>query len=184
MNATGAWSPKLAAMAGVDLPNRPYRHEILVTEPLKPWLSPMVSLLGTGLYLSQSMRGEIVGGMGDPDEPAGLDFSSSFSFVTRFARAATSILPILSGVRVIRQWAGAYDVTPDEHPIVGEVPEVRDFIHLVGFGGHGFMMAPAVTELCAEWIAGGTKDPFFEKYTVDRFRGGRSGFESESMIIG
>jgi sarcosine oxidase, subunit beta len=184
VNATGAWSPVLARMAGVALPNRPYRHEILVTEPLKPWLTPMVSLLGTGLYFSQSMRGEIVGGMGDPDEPEGMNFGSSLRFATRFARAATDLCPSLSGVRVVRQWAGAYDVTPDGHPIVGEVPEVKDFLQLAGFVGHGFMMAPAVTELCAEWIATGRKDPFFDRYTVDRFRGGGTGYAAESMIIG
>ncbi len=184
VNATGAWSPELAKMAGVDLPNRPYRHEILAMEPLKPWLQPMVSLLDNGLYFSQSMRGEIVGGMGDPDEPPGMNFDSSFTFLRRFARAATSLVPRLAATRVIRQWAGCYDVTPDGHPIVGEVPEVKDFIHLVGFGGHGFMMAPAVTELCARWIAKGEKDPYFDKYVVDRFAGGKSGFESESMIIG
>lgn len=184
VNATAAWSPEVARMAGVELPNRPYRHEILVTEPLKPWLGPMVSLLGTGLYLSQSMRGEIVGGMGDPDEPEGLTFDASFRFVTRFARTAARLLPILSGVRVVRQWAGAYDVTPDEHPIVGEVPGARGFVQLVGFGGHGFMMAPAVTEMAAEWLTGGKKDPYFDRYTIDRFAGGKKGYASESMIIG
>ena len=56
----------------MKLPNEPHRHEILSTEPLKPFLGPLVSVLDSGLYFSQSMRGEIVGGMGDPQEPAGL----------------------------------------------------------------------------------------------------------------
>lgn len=184
VNATGAWSPEVARLVGVELPNRPYRHEILVTESLKPFLGPMVSLLGSGLYFSQSMRGEIVGGMGDPDEPEGLSFESSFDFATRFAKAATSLLPSLRGVRVLRQWAGCYDVSPDEHPIVGETPEVEGFLQLVGFGGHGFMMAPAVTEACARWLTGGDKDPFFDRYTSERFADGAAGFASESMIIG
>jgi glycine/D-amino acid oxidase-like deaminating enzyme len=58
--AAGAWSKEVAALAGVALPNRPTRHEIHVTEPLKPWLGPLVSLLGSGLYFSQSLRGEVV----------------------------------------------------------------------------------------------------------------------------
>ena len=53
INACGAWSPEVARMIGVELPNRPHRHEILSTEPLKPWLAPMVSLLSSGLYFSQ-----------------------------------------------------------------------------------------------------------------------------------
>ncbi len=185
VNATGAWSPNLASLAGVELPNRPYRHEILVTESLKPFLGPMVSVLDEGLYFSQSMRGEIVGGMGDPDEPEGLSFESTFAFTARFAHSATRLMPRLRGVRVLRQWAGCYDESPDGHPIVGEVSERPGFIQLVGFGGHGFMMAPAVTELCAEWIAGGDKDPFFDRYTLDRFAGGGQGLPpSEGMVIG
>ena len=70
--AAGAWSPEVATLAGVKLPNEPHRHEILSTEPLKPFLGPLVSVLDSGLYFSQSMRGEIVGGMGDPLEPAAM----------------------------------------------------------------------------------------------------------------
>ena len=60
VNATGAWSPKLAALIGVQVPTWPIRHEICSSEPLKPFLRPMVSELASGLYCSQSMRGEIV----------------------------------------------------------------------------------------------------------------------------
>src|SRR5579871_5775265 len=67
--AAGAWSPKVARLAGVALPDWPIRHEILSTEPLKPFLKPMVSVLESGLYFSQSLRGEIVGGLSMP-EPA------------------------------------------------------------------------------------------------------------------
>ena len=63
VNAAGAWSPEVARMLGVELPNKPHRHEILSTEPLKPFLTPMVSVLSSGLYFSQSMRGEIVTGI-------------------------------------------------------------------------------------------------------------------------
>src|SRR5439155_675850 len=55
--AAGAWSPMVARLAGVELPNVPYRHEIVSSEPLKPFLGPLVSMLGTGLYFSQSMGG-------------------------------------------------------------------------------------------------------------------------------
>ena len=87
--AAGAWSPEVAKLAGVKLPNEPHRHEILCTEPLKPFLGPLVSVLDSGLYFSQSMRGEIVGGMGDPREPAGLNMGSTLRFLARFSRALT-----------------------------------------------------------------------------------------------
>ena len=71
INAAGAWSPEVARMVGVELPNKPHRHEILSTEPLKPFLTPMVSVLSSGLYFSQSMRGEIVTGITVEDHARG-----------------------------------------------------------------------------------------------------------------
>jgi sarcosine oxidase subunit beta len=165
----------------VTLPNRPTRHEILVTEPLRPWLGPLVSVLGSGLYLSQSLRGEIVGGMGDPDEPAGVVMGSTLRFLARFARAAVAVLPRLAGVKVVRQWAGCYDVTPDNNPILGAAgPE--NFLQLSGFVGHGFMMAPAVAELMADWMVGRGRDEIFERFTADRFSRDRT--VREDFIIG
>jgi sarcosine oxidase, subunit beta len=179
--AAGAWSKSVAALAGVSLPNRPTRHEILVTEPLKPWLGPLVSVLGNGLYFSQSQRGEIVGGMGDPAEPEGLVQGSTLRFLARFARAATATAPRLAGVKVIRQWAGCYDVTPDNNPVLGPAG-FENFHQLSGFVGHGFMMAPAVAELYADWLAGRGKDELFERFTVERFARGE--VTREDFIIG
>jgi sarcosine oxidase subunit beta len=181
VNAAGAWSAEVARLAGVTLPNRPTRHEILVTEPLRPWLGPMVSVLGSGLYFSQSLRGEIVGGLGDPAEPAGLVMGSTLRFLARFARAAVAVVPRLAGVKVVRQWAGCYDVTPDNIPILGTAG-LENFFQMSGFVGHGFMMAPAVAELMADWMIGRSKDEIFERFTVDRFARGET--VREDFIIG
>jgi sarcosine oxidase subunit beta len=179
--ASGAWSKEVAALAGVALPNRPTRHEILVTESLKPWLGPLISVLGNGLYFSQSQRGEIVGGMGDPLEPEGVVQGSTLRFLARFARAAVETIPRLSDVKVIRQWAGCYDVTPDNNPILGPAG-FENFHQLSGFVGHGFMMAPAVAERYADWLTGRGQDEIFERFTVRRFEGGP--VAREDFIIG
>jgi sarcosine oxidase subunit beta len=179
--ACGAWSPSLATMAGVTLPNVPYRHEIVSSEPLKPFLGPLVSMLGSGLYFSQSMRGEIVGGMGDPEEPPGLDQTSSLRFLVRYSRALSALVPRTGAVKLLRQWAGCYDVTPDHSPILGETPGVRGLLQMSGFVGHGFMMAPAVARRMAEWM-GGAKDEMFERFNLRRFAEGR--LEKETFIIG
>ena len=181
VNAAGAWSRELAALAGVRLPNRPVRHEILVTEALEPWLGPLVSVLGTGLYFSQSLRGEIVGGVGDPQEPEGLEAGSSLRFLARFARGLAELVPLAAGLKVIRQWAGCYDVTPDNNPILGAAG-FENFLQLSGFVGHGFMMAPAVTELMAEWMTGGAPDEIFQRFTLQRFERGEAA--REDLIIG
>lgn len=183
INATGAWSPELSAKLGVSIPNRPYRHEILTTEPLKPFLTPMVTVLGEGIYFSQSMRGEIVGGMGDADEPEGYRTSSSLDFVRRFAASATSLIPALGNVQVVRQWAGLYDVSPDGKPILGEPAAVPNMTLLAGFTGHGFMMAPIIGKLAAERLVRGTHVPYFEAHGPDRFKDGIA-VNKESMIIG
>jgi sarcosine oxidase subunit beta len=180
--AAGAWSPQISALAGVALPNEPHRHEICSTEPLKPFLGPLVSVLDSGLYFSQSMRGEIVGGMGDPREPAGLNLGSTSRFLTRYAQALTEQLPTLGAVKVLRQWSGPYDVTPDNSPILGRTPGLPNLLQLSGFVGHGFMMAPAVTERMARWMVSGESDELFERFGLGRFAEGR--LEREDMIIG
>jgi sarcosine oxidase subunit beta len=181
VNAAGAWSRDLAALAGVKLPNEAQRHEICVTEPLKPWLGPMVSNLGNGLYFSQSLRGEIVGGISDPEEPSGIDTRSTLRYLARYARAITDCIPKTAGLKVMRQWAGCYDVTPDNNPILGAAG-FDNFLQLNGFVGHGFMMAPAVTELMAGWMAGDPPDEIFERFTLDRFARGDT--KGEDFIIG
>jgi sarcosine oxidase subunit beta len=182
VNAAGAWSKQVAALAGVVTPNRPTRHEILVGEPLEPFLDPLVSLLGTGLYFSQSQRGELVGGMGDPAEPEGIVQGSSLRFLARFARAATRVMPRLGGVQVVRQWAGCYDATPDNNPILG--PAGFDNFHqLHGFVGHGFMMAPAMAEIYADWLTGRGRHELLVRFGMARFAG-PGGAVGEDFIIG
>ncbi len=179
--ACGAWSPSVARLAGVELPNVPYRHEIVSSEPLKPFLGPLVTMLRSGLYFSQSMRGEIVGGMGDPSEPPGLNQSSSLRFLARYSRALTELMPRVGSVKLLRQWAGCYDVTPDHSPILGETPGVAGLLQMSGFVGHGFMMAPAVGRRMAAWM-GGARDEIFDRYNVRRFAEGR--LIQETFIIG
>lgn len=163
INACGAWSPEVARMLGVELPNKPHRHEICSTEPLKPWLTPLVADLSNGLYFSQSTRGEIVGGISNHDVPEGIDMRSSTKFLALYASALTRTVPTLGAVKVLRQWAGCYDLTPDQNPIVGQVDGVNDFFQASGFMGHGFMMAPVMGKLLAEHVVHGTDLPLFER---------------------
>jgi sarcosine oxidase subunit beta len=182
VNAAGAWSPEIAKLLGVELPNKPHRHEICSTEPLKPWLKPLVADLSDGLYFSQSTRGEIVGGIGQEHVPEGINQDSSFAFLGKYARSLTRACPVLGDVKVLRQWSGCYDLTPDANPIVGEVDEVEGFFQASGFMGHGFMMAPVIGKLLAEHIEAGTRVPVFETWSLRRFKEGK--LLSEGMIIG
>lgn len=179
---TGAWSPELAALVGVELPTHPHRHEICSTEPLKPWLGPLVADLTDGLYFSQSARGEIVGGIGVDPAPKGLNQRSSSAFVGRYARSLVRCVPRMASVRMLRQWAGCYDLSPDGNPIVGRVASPSNVVLASGFMGHGFMMAPVMGRLLAEHVAEGTVSELFERWNLRRFAEGR--LLQETMIIG
>lgn len=180
--ACGALSPDLARMAGIDLPTRPHRHEICSSEPLKPWLRPLVADLTSGLYFSQSTRGEIVGGISDAHAPEGPVQSSSARFLALYARALVERCPRLASVRVLRQWAGLYDISPDRSPIAGAVDEVRGFFLASGFMGHGFMMAPVVGSRLARLIARGESSSELDAWALRRFRDGKT--LRAGMIIG
>ena len=185
INATGAWSPRLAQMIGVHIPTYPIRHEICSSEPLKPFLRPMVSELTSGLYCSQSMRGEIVGGVTIPGHESTYSRGSTLEFLATYARRLVRLMPILGEIKVLRQWAGPYDQSPDGNPILGAAPGHPDFFLACGFVGHGFMMAPIVGKLYGEWLTGGEPHEIFARYTLGRFSGGAPPVpEKEDFNIG
>ncbi len=178
----GAWSPEIARLVGVELPNHPHRHEICSTEPLKPWLRPLVADLTDGLYFSQSSRGEIVGGVGVDPVPPGINHRSSIEFLGAYSRSLVRAIPRLATVKVLRQWAGCYDLTPDGAPIVGRVDSPSNLTFACGFMGHGFMMAPVMGSLLAEHVATGQTSDLFARWNLRRFREGK--LLRETMIIG
>jgi sarcosine oxidase subunit beta len=181
VNACGALSPHVARMVGIDLPTRPHRHEICASEALKPWLLPLVADLSNGLYFSQSMRGEIVGGISNDRVPEGESQASSARFLVLYARALVRLLPRLSALKVVRQWAGLYDLSPDATPIVGGVDALPGFFLASGFTGHGFMMAPVIGQLLAQAISG-APPPELHDYRLERFQSALR--RRERMIIG
>jgi sarcosine oxidase subunit beta len=179
----GAWSPRVAALVDVKLPNWPVRHEILSTEALKPCLGPLVSVLDSGLYISQSMRGELVGGIGLPERVDGeIHMSSRLVFLQTMARELVGLMPRLADVKVVRQWAGPYDLTPDGQPLLGEVRARPGFFVACGFHGHGFMMAPAVARHLGQHLLGHARHEILEAWRPDRFAEGVQG--EKEMVIG
>jgi sarcosine oxidase, subunit beta len=181
VNAAGAFSKQVSAMAGLAMPNKPERHEILVTEPLKPFLDPMLVDLSTGLYLNQDMRGEVIGGMATRHEES-LSWASTLGFLRTFSKETLRLLPHLGPVKVLRQWAGSYDVTPDHKPVLGAAsagPE--NLLQANGFSGHGMMISPMVGRITAQLIAGARPDVPIDGFLLDRFDGD---VEIEGMVIG
>ncbi len=184
INAAGAWSGDIARMVGVALPTYPIRHEICSSEPLKPFLGPMVSELDSGLYFSQSMRGEIVGGISMHDEGPTISMGSRLRFLSHYAHRLTTLMPVLRDIKVLRQWAGPYDMSPDGNPILGHPAAVPNFFLACGFVGHGFMMAPIVGELYADWLSGESPHELFARCRLERFADGTAPVEKEDFNIG
>ena len=181
VNAAGAYSREIAGMIGVEMPNKPFRHEILATERYKHILDPMIISFKYGIYFSQQKHGEIVGGIGDPDEPSSYNIKSSLKFVERFTSVLGKIVPAFKNLNIVRQWAGFYDVTPDAKPILGYTEGIDTLIQANGYSGHGFMVAPRVTELIAELIVDGKTSMPIDELNLKRLEGETVG---EVYVVG
>lgn len=160
VNSTNGWSKGISEMVGVDVPVYSERHQILVTEPVEPLQGPMVMAFGLNLYVQQSPHGSFIMGRGDANEPRDLRMTSSWHFIEEMAKTVDNILPPISKLRVIRQWAGLYNMTPDKQPIYDKAENVEGFYMAVGFSGHGFMFGPITGVAMSEMILG-------EKPTID-----------------
>ena len=167
--ACGPWSPELAAKRGVDLPIRPLCRQLLETGPLElPEGLPMVLEAENGFHFRR--RGDrLVLAMSDPEPRWGFEEEVDESLIDdRLARLHHRYPPAAEGT-IERSWAGLYDMTPDAHPILGEI---ADGVYAAcGFSGHGFMQSPAVGRALAEEILGETPSLDLSPYRLDRFQG-------------
>ncbi len=155
VNATAAWSSGLSGLAGVVVPNRPYRREVLVTAPVAPFVDKAITFYRPHEgWFNQTLRGEVVMGAVDPDEPAAVDQRSTWAFLRRTASLMTRKAPALGDLTVIRQWAGMYDVTPDHLPLVGPTTQLPGWWQMNGWSGRGMLLAPYLAELLAARILG------------------------------
>jgi len=173
VNAAGSYSVPLARTLGVELPITPYRREILVTEPLERFFDPMIISFSFGIYFRQAKHGSVIGGFADPEEPGGFNETSSLDFLVTMSKKLVHLIPALHSVKVVRQWAGMYDLTPDARPLLGPTDGFEGFYQASGFSGHGFMIAPEVAKLVAQHIAGREPDIDIGPLNARRFAEGK-----------
>ncbi len=172
VNAAGAHAPSIATMVGLELPTETHRNEIMVTEPIKPFLPIAVSAPGLMLYMHQSARGEFIGGGEREDFAPSNSMKNSIGTTRAIASKYVRLFPRLCGVRMMRQWAGLICGTPDHAPILGPVPEIEGFILSVGWGGYGFMGGPGGGKALAEFIISGEVPPEIRPFNLQRFKTG------------
>ena len=149
VNATGFNAGVISQMIGAELPVYSERHQALVTEPVEALQSPMVISFQHHIYCQQTPHGSFVMGWGDPNEPVSFNVQSSWHFLEEMAQRVTAILPILKKIRLIRQWAGLYDMSSDANPILDEIPGFKGFYVAAGFSGYCVLPYKALGELQA-----------------------------------
>ena len=177
--ATGPWSAAVGAMAGIDLPIQPIRRQIAVTAPipdLRPDF-PFVIDFSRALYFHREGAG-ILTGKSNRDEPPGFDTSVDEAWRLRHLEEAMERLPLLAETSISAEWAGLYEVTPDDQPILGRIPGVEGLVVCAGFSGHGLMHGPAAGLLMAEEILDGrAKTIDIDPLRIGRFAAGVSAGE-------
>lgn len=170
VNAAGAWSGRLAAMIGDDIPLTTKSSMMMVSERLSPFIKPVVSIVGRSLSFKQSDQGTLVigGGLqGIPD----LDKETStarMSVLAKGAHAATDLFPTVRAVRIIRVWAGLEAKTEDMLPVLGASPNAPGVFHAFGFSGHGFQLVPVAGAALADLVVRGTTARRIEKLGAER----------------
>jgi len=155
VNAAGGYSQFISKMAGVEIPNFSERHEILITEPVEPGVCPPMLMSFSGnYYIQQRPHGSIIGGCSPEGHPQDYELGNSWDFLEMMSRTFVRLLPRTKGVRVVRQWSGLYNMTPDRQPVLCEADNVKGFFLSCGYSGHGFMFGPISGELLAQLILG------------------------------
>ena len=172
VNAAGGYSQDIAALAGVDLPLYSERHNIFITEPVEPILSTMLMSFSLNFYCQQVPHGSFIMGRTCDNQPRDLRVTADSAFPEAMAKTITTIMPATKNLRMLRQWAGLYNMSPDKHPIYDEAPELPGFYTAAGYSGHGFMLGPATGQSMAELILGLKPSLPWERLGVKRFTEG------------
>lgn len=155
VDAAGAYAALVARMAGVEIPIRPSRRHIFVTEPVDTIRRdlPVVINFSNGFWFRREGRC-LIFGMRNPKEPEGFDTRVDWGFLPTLAQVATHRLPLLGDTGVMRAQAGLHEDTPDFNAIMGGAPGISGLFLACGFSGHGFMHSPAAGRVMAQMVLG------------------------------
>jgi sarcosine oxidase subunit beta len=157
VNAAGAWAARIAAMVGDCIALGSKASMMIVTEPVAPLVSPVVSVLGRSLSFKQTDRGTVLIG-GGLQGRGDLDHQQAFvdmAVLAKGAKAAVDLFPAVRDLRIARTWAGLEAKTTDLLPVIGPSPNAPGVVHVFGFSGHGFQLVPVVGAAVAELVIHG-----------------------------
>ncbi|MCZ0960340.1 sarcosine oxidase subunit beta family protein [Paracoccus benzoatiresistens] len=173
-------SSQLAEMAGFRLPIESVPLQAMVSEPIKPCMDVVVMANTVHGYMSQSDKGEMVIG-GGTDSYNAFTQRGSWHHIEETVRALIETFPMISRLKMLRQWGGIVDMTGDRSPILSATPVGNIFVNC-GWGTGGFKAIPGSGWAMAELIAQGRPGPLAAAFGMNRFREGR--FIDESVAAG
>lgn len=169
VNAAGGFAKEIGEMVGVDIPVFSENHEILVTEPIEKMQGPMLMSFTQNFYCQQVPHGSFLMGRSTKNQVHGHDISSSWSFLDEMAKTICHVAPKIGELRVIRQWGGSYNMSPDKQPIITEANDLKGFFIACGFSGHGFMFSPMTGEIISNMILKKKNEINPDLFRMDRF---------------
>jgi sarcosine oxidase, subunit beta len=168
LSATAGFTPRITNMVGIKTPIFVHPLQAMVSEPMKPWLDTILVSGSLHIYISQSARGELV--MGASLDPYEVQTTrSTLDFVEGLSAHMLDMFPFMSNVKVMRQWAGITDMTPDFAPIMGRT-DVEGFYIDSGWGTWGFKATPICGKTMSHTVATDQNHPLITGFTLDRFR--------------
>ncbi len=182
VNCTAGWSTLISDMAGVAMPVTTSPLQAAVTEPVRPFLWPVIVSGTLHVYVSQTDRGELVFGASVDPFPS-YSMRGSLEFTEELAGHVLELMPSLASVRLLRQWAGLCDMTPDYSPIMGATP-VEGFYLDVGWGTYGFKAGPVAGETIAQLIATQKTPELIAAFGLERFSQGPLVGEKGAASVG
>jgi len=157
LNAANVWAPALAAQVGDNIPVIPERHQAAVTEPVAPLCPsgpmPMVMSFSRHFFVQQTTHGSVIMGVSDGETDT-FNISSSWQNLEETCSTICYTLPALRKLRVVRQWVGLNDASPDRAPVIEISQNAEGLITECGFSGHGFLIGPRTAILVANAITG------------------------------
>ena len=183
VNAAGVMAPEIGRMVNIDVPIKPRRGQILVTEAVEPLarccilsagyiaakFDPEIARQsGHGVSIDQTAKGNIL--IGSTREFVGYNRQTSFDKLIKIANRARQIIPRLESLDVIRSFAGLRPYTPDGMPILGNVDSIEGFIMAAGHEGDGIALSPITGELISQLISGEVPSISLEPFSISRFR--------------
>jgi sarcosine oxidase subunit beta len=184
--AAGAWSGHLGVMAGVDIPVTPRRRHKFMTAPFPTDRIPAATPFIIGQHWGFSMRREGPGlllGGGRRDEGASFSTEPDAELAPEVLERALQRVPALADARLMRAWAGLYEMTPDQTGIIGAAPGADGLYVVAGFSGHGFMHGPIAGQLMAEVIVhGAARTLDISPLAPDRFARGALTLEPLTFV--